>query len=198
MLELRGQNGLLEGSCVETCGMPSSHSASWRVTCRWKCLKDGKCGSTFWDPFYKINVSVLFLGGNMCFFQPGVWHDCFFSKNWTPTKCLLKYSSLITLGFLFWWGHLHGLVHLVGEPQRCLKPPTETCASPRVTATPRSVLDAISRTDTSDLEGHRRVGGWRFRGGSEETFWKACLFCVFCCFFFVFFFLFLDFKVWRF
>jgi len=27
MLELRGQNGLLEGSCVETCGMPSSHSA---------------------------------------------------------------------------------------------------------------------------------------------------------------------------
>ena len=30
MLELRGQNGLLEGSCVETCGMPSSHSASWR------------------------------------------------------------------------------------------------------------------------------------------------------------------------
>lgn len=27
MMELRGQNGLLEGSCVETCGMPSSHSA---------------------------------------------------------------------------------------------------------------------------------------------------------------------------
>ena len=34
MLELRGQNGLLEGSCVETCGMPSSHSASWRVFLR--------------------------------------------------------------------------------------------------------------------------------------------------------------------
>jgi len=27
MMELRGRNGLLEGSCVETCGMPSSHAA---------------------------------------------------------------------------------------------------------------------------------------------------------------------------
>jgi len=27
MMELRGQNGLLEGSCVEKCGMPSSHAA---------------------------------------------------------------------------------------------------------------------------------------------------------------------------
>eukprot|EP00435_Cladocopium_sp_Y103_P064618 s552_g26.t1 len=27
MMELRGRNGLLEGSCVEKCGMPSSHAA---------------------------------------------------------------------------------------------------------------------------------------------------------------------------
>eukprot|EP00438_Fugacium_kawagutii_P020604 Skav209881 [mRNA] locus=scaffold3263:48214:50720:+ [translate_table: standard] len=27
MMELRGRHGLLEGSCVEKCGMPSSHSA---------------------------------------------------------------------------------------------------------------------------------------------------------------------------
>lgn len=27
MMELRGSHGLLEGSCVATCGMPSSHSA---------------------------------------------------------------------------------------------------------------------------------------------------------------------------
>ena len=31
MMELRGRNGLLEGSCVETCGMPSSHAASCSV-----------------------------------------------------------------------------------------------------------------------------------------------------------------------
>ena len=29
-LELRGEHGRLQGSCIMTCGMPSSHSAPWR------------------------------------------------------------------------------------------------------------------------------------------------------------------------
>ena len=67
MLELRGQNGLLEGSCVETCGMPSSHSASWRVHAvpqRWKMLF-----YIFGIHFTKSMFLFFFGGGNIFFNQ---------------------------------------------------------------------------------------------------------------------------------
>ena len=64
-------------------------------------------------------------------------------------------------------------------PETPTKQRISTISTPRTSATQRSVLDAISRTDTSDLEGHRRLEGGGFGGVQKKPFGSF--------FFFVFF-----------
>ena len=190
MLELRGQNGLLEGSCVETCGMPSSHSASWRVHADQSASKMENVVLHFWDPFYKINVSVFF----------GGWEHVFFSNQVSDMTVFFLKLNTNQMPFEIFITHYLGTFILMRPSPWVGSPCWGTSAMPETTDRNMRISTGNGHTEVRSgchkSDGHQRLGraqtGWRVEvsGGFRRNLLEV-FFSFFC-------FLFLDFKLWIF
>ena len=159
-------------------------------TCRWKCLKDGKCCSTFLGSILQNKCFCFFWGVGTCvFFQPGVWHDCFFLKLNTNQ---MPFEIFIT--------HYLGTFILMRPSPWVGSPCWGTSAMPETTDRNMRISTGNGHTEVRSgchkSDGHQRLGraqtGWRVEvsGGFRRNLLEV-FFSFFC-------FLFLDFKLWIF